>query len=228
MGARFKQSFEPQFKPHYFKDKFPEDGKWIFIGSTADILCPGMKDMWILAVLQFLDEYEGNHKFLLQSKNPARFWDFKILDRLKDKTIIGTTVETTYANKRWGGAPPPYQRISQMTLAKWKGFKTFLSLEPLSDFDVHVMKMYIVAVQPEVVEIGLENDTHFTDKPPEHKILELLKHLREEGIPYVLKENLAHLESYSMQQKAVEIMKRRGKNSQPVDAEKFHRRLGFT
>ena len=77
---------------------------------------------------------------------------------------------------------------------KQAGFKTFLSFEPLADFDLGELLPWIKAIAPEAIEIGLENYTKFTDKPSEEKIVKMLKWLGGNGFTYILKENLRHLE----------------------------------
>lgn len=190
------KSFEPQFREHFLKDKMPDDGSWIFIGSMGDLFCRGMKDEWILKILHFIRDCKADNKFLLQTKNPNRFQDFiEILEEIKDKIILGTTLETTW-DTPWSSAPPTDSRADHLRILKQNyGFVTFLSLEPLAEFKLITMKRWINFIEPEAVEIGLENYTHFTDRPTDGKIVDLLMWLDDKEIPYVLKENLRHLEA---------------------------------
>lgn len=64
----------------------------------------------------------------------------------------------------------------------------------MADFDVDVIKEWLFQLQPEAVELGLENYTHFLTPPPEEKIVELIEWFKEHGFEYVLKENLRSLE----------------------------------
>ncbi len=194
LTKRWGKSFEPQFRPHFLDDKMPNDGSWIFVGSMGDLFCPGMKDEWILRIIGRIAQEEGNNKFLLQTKNPFSFMAFYLeLEKIKDKIILGTTIETT-GETPWSVAPPTSERYRLLTKMKMAGFKTFLSLEPLSDFDFNLMIRWIVAIDPEAVEIGLENYTNYTTRPPEKKIKELIYNLDVLEIPYVLKDKLKHLE----------------------------------
>jgi len=169
----------------------PNDGSWIFVGSMGDTFCEGVDDEWIIKLLDFIKNCEANNKFLLQTKNPRRFEKLN-LDNIKDKIILGTTLETTRATL-WSVAPSTIERYTYLRIMKQRGFKTFLSLEPLSDFKLDEMKRWIHKLEPEAIEIGLENYTKFTKKPPDLKIHELLFWLDTEGIDYVLKENLQYL-----------------------------------
>ncbi len=191
---RWGKSFEPQFREHFLKDKMPDDGSWIFVGSMGDLFCPGMKDEWILQVLYFIKQCEADNKFLLQTKNPFSFLAFGLeLEGIKDKVILGTTIETNRETE-WSNSPLATKRVEHLALMRDNGFKTFLSLEPLADFDVDKLTYMIIDVAPEAIEIGLENYTNFLPRPPEDKILELIENIKGMEIPYVLKENLRHLE----------------------------------
>lgn len=189
------QSFEPKFRPHFLDDQMPNDGSWIFVGSMGDMFCPGMKDEWILRVIGRIANEKGNNKFLLQTKNPFSFMAFYLeLEKIKDKIILGTTLETTWETP-WSKASHPRQRKKYLTQMKDAGFKTFLSLEPLADFNLVTMQKWICEIEPEAIEIGLENYTKFLPKPPIEKIKSLLSYLDETGFEYLLKENLVSIKS---------------------------------
>ena len=191
--ARYGRSFTPAFRYHYLSDKMPNDGSWIFVGSMGDTFCDGMEHAWIQSLLVFINTYHDNNKFLLVTKNPERFLEFMpMLEKIKDKVILGTTLETT-GTTPWSTAPKTVKRAEALELMKVMGFKTFLSLEPLADFDFNEMIRWIIQINPEAVEIGLENYTKHTSPPPEEKIKQLIYNLDVLEIPYILKENLEHL-----------------------------------
>ena len=193
LSDRYGRSFEPQLKEKFFKDKMPNDGSWVFVGSMGDTFCEGVPDEWILKLLGFIKKDKSNNVFLLQTKNPARFHEEDItydLEEIKDKVILGTTLETTYDTSEWSKAPPPYERAYSLINKKRDGFRTFLSLEPLAEFDLKMMKRWITEINPEAIEIGLENYTSFTTKPSDEKIIELVHWIDSNGFNYVLKENL--------------------------------------
>jgi len=204
LRKRWGKSFEPEIRTAFWNDKMPDDGSWIFVGSMGDAFCKGMQDSWILQLLTFIENCKSNNKFLLQTKNPERFLEFTpMLEKVKDKVILGTTLETT-GETPWSVAPATNQRAVALMQMKLKGFKTFLSLEPLADFDFNRMVKWIVQIDPEAVEIGLENYTEYTTPPPEEKIRELIYNLDVLEIPYILKENLEHLYDDSMETKMKE------------------------
>jgi hypothetical protein len=174
----------------------PDDGTWIFVGSMGDVFCSGVPNEWIIQLLNYIRDCKTDNKFLLQTKNPRRFISPVILGTLqtiKDKVILGTTLETT-GEVPWSDAPTPFARALGLGYMKeYEGFNTFLSLEPLSDFNIETMIVWINSIKPEATEIGLENYTQFTIKPPNWKIVALIQFLRDAGYAIILKENLDHL-----------------------------------
>jgi len=194
LADRWGKSFEPQFREHFLKDKMPDDGSWIFVDSTGDIMCNGMRHEWIVSVIEYIYNNKTDNKFLLQTKNPLRFlyWQIETLLRsVQDKIIVGTTFETN--RETLGTAPPPQERYESMLWMREQGYRTFLSMEPMADFDLDVIKEWIPQLQPEAIELGLENYTSFLTPPPQEKIVELINWLRGTDFEYVLKENLRHL-----------------------------------
>jgi len=191
---RWGKTFEPQIREHFFKDKMPNDGTWIFVGSMGDTFCNSVPDEWIYKLLNFIEGCSADNKFLLQTKNPRRFTHFKDnLLSIKDKIILGTTLETTEETP-WSDAPTTFARSLQLAYMKeCEGFQTFLSLEPLSDFKPETIFTWIEEIKPEAIEIGLENYTTFTTRPPDWKIVALIQYLKDAGYTYILKENLDYL-----------------------------------
>ena len=210
LNDKWKKPFTPVFREVYLKDKMPNDGSWIFIGSMGDVFCSGVPDEWIHKLLDFIKKDKSNNVFLLQTKNPGRFHEENIsydLEEIKDKVILGTTLETNWDTSDWSKAPPPYERAYSLINKKRDGFKTFLSLEPLAEFDNKFMQGWIKRIDPEAIEIGLENYTSFTTKPPDEKVIELVNWIDSNGFNYVLKENLSWLSIESQQIRTEEIKK---------------------
>ena len=201
LNDKWKKPFEPAFRESYLKDRMPNDGSWVFVGSMGDAFCDGVPEEWQWKLLDFIQEDKSNNKFLLQTKNPLSFFEastFYRLEHLKHKVILGTTLETTEDTTSFSKAPSTIERYEHLRQMKIEGFKTFLSLEPLADFDFNKMIKWIVAIDPEAIEIGLENYTNYTTKPSDEKIKALIYNLDALEIPYVLKDNLASMKSQQL------------------------------
>lgn len=197
LRSRWGKPFKPALQESAFKDRFPNDGSIIFVGSMGDLFCEGMEDDWIARVIVKASEADNN-RFLFQTKNPKRVIDWlPDMDGLKQRPIIGTTIETN-RDTPWSLAPTPTERFLQLWYSTdehaYSIHDTFLSLEPLSEFDLETLVYMITTINPIAVEIGLENYTHFTKKPSDASIEHLLEELRQNRITYILKENLRHLE----------------------------------
>jgi len=70
--------------------------------------------------------------------------------------------------------------------------KTFLSLEPLLDFDVDVLVKEIEHVKPSFISIGADSKGHNLPEPPAGKIKELIQEL-EKFTEVKIKDNLQRL-----------------------------------
>ncbi|HUW44725.1 MAG TPA: DUF5131 family protein [Dehalococcoidia bacterium] len=190
LTERWGKEFHPQFREKFLEDPMPNDESWIFVGSMGDVFCDEVPDSWLYQLILTILRDNSNNKFLLQSKNPRRFLDKDLdLDAVKEKVILGTTIETNRLTP-WTKAPSTHERAYCLSQMKLNGFKTFLSLEPLSDFDFGELASWIMSIQPEAIEIGLENYTSHTTRPTDEKICQLTNWLDKTWFEYILKENV--------------------------------------
>jgi len=188
--TRWGKDFKPAFREEFLWDKMPGDGSWIFVGSMGDVFCDEVPRSWLLDLFLKIAYDESDNKFLFQTKNPARFLELKReLETFKEKIVLGTTIETNRETP-WSKAPPTKERARDLAECRKIGFKTFLSLEPLADFDINTMIRWIRRIKPEAIEIGLENYTNRLPKPRPLKVEALLNWIYANEIPYVLKEGL--------------------------------------
>lgn len=196
LAERWGKQFHPQFREAFLDDPMPNDGFWVFVGSMGDVFCDGVPDSWLFRLLLRILQDKSNNKFLLQTKNPIRFLDKSLdLDSVKNKIILGTTIETNRLDTlNWSKAPLTTERAYSLATTKLDGFKTFLSLEPLSDFDFKELSSWIMSIQPEAIEIGLENYTSYTIRPSNEKISQLIDWLDRVGFEYLLKDNLESID----------------------------------
>lgn len=196
---RWNKTFRPTIQESAFKDKWPNDGTIIFVGSMGDLFCEDyIFEEAIPRIFEKMREAK-NQKFLLQTKNPSNIyenwlsaiWD---LDTSGIDIFVGTTIETN-RDTPWSHAPHPLERFVYLRMiAEETPVGTFLSYEPLAEFDLEAMITIARELSPVAVEIGLENYTNHVPKPSENSIKTLLQEFKHHNIPYVLKENLQSLE----------------------------------
>lgn len=153
--------YEPAFKPL-------GKGKTIFVCSMIDLMAKEIPEIDIVKVLEHCRKYDNT--YLLQSKNPKRFLDF--IQMCPDKTIFGTTIET---NRQ-----PEFDisRIYALQLLIVHSYKTFLSLEPIMDFDLEPLVKQIKTIKPSFVSIGADSKNHYLPEPSWDKVQTLIKELK--------------------------------------------------
>ena len=106
--------------------------------------------------------------------------------------LLGTTIETN----RWAGeykvsqAPHPVYRA--MGLNGLLGFKKYVSIEPVMDFDMGEMLTFIKWIKPQFVSIGADSKRCKLPEPPKEKVIELVAELRK-TTEVKLKPNLKRL-----------------------------------
>ena len=151
------------------KGPMPE-GNFIFIGSSCDMFAENIPGEWIREVLNYCCNFNNN--YLFQSKNPERFFDFGY----PELTVFCTTIETN----RWYGkvmqdSPHPENRA--MSMSKISGFKNYLTIEPIMDFDLDDFVSMIQACNPDQVNIGADSGGNKLPEPSRAKIMALIEAL---------------------------------------------------
>lgn len=156
-------------------------GNFIFVGSGTDMWASDVSDDRIRHVLKHCQEYKQN-RYLFQSKNPGRFRQWQLPKRLNGlDVILASTIETNreqlIINSAVSMAPWPYIRAQDMTLLRYQGFKTMITIEPVLDFDCDELVTMIRPCAPEWVNIGADSKGHDLPEPPAEKIKELIAEL---------------------------------------------------
>jgi len=198
---RWNKPFNPVLQDSAFKDTFPNDGSIIFIGSMGDLFCGAFHED-IEKIFNKIKEAK-NQRFLLQTKNPLDIYsdwmpEIEDLNNIKGiEILIGTTIETN-RDIPWSDAPHPLERFLYMfSISEDMPVNTFLSYEPLADFDIDAMITIARGISPIAIEIGLENYTNFLPKPPKEKIKQLIDELKKRRFEIILKDNLSHFTNKS-------------------------------
>ena len=200
VNARWKG--EPRLIEDELKVKY--DGRWfdkrnntwktekiIFIEHMSDLFAWGIHDEWITAILEHCKKYPKN-TYVFQSKNPQGIWNYANL--LPPNCIIGTTIETNRIVID-SSAPMTSIRFVWMEKLKKEGYKTFVTIEPIKDFDYELTE-WMVILHPEFINIGADSKNCHLPEPSPEKIRELIAELRKAKIEVREKPNLNRLMKY--------------------------------
>ena len=183
------------FNPNHF----------IFVGSGTDVFADDVPSNWIKKVLDYcvnktcsglFEDFfseEGKTRFMLQTKNPKRimeFIDHPLLDPERNQVVICTTLETNrFYPEIMNNAPSPTDRAEWMANISDKGLPTYVTLEPIMDFDLDEFVELIKKCNPVQVNIGYNTNFRVSlPEPSTDKVVKLIERL----IPYTkihLKEN---------------------------------------
>jgi protein gp37 len=117
MAKRFYKNFTPAFREGWLQDaelysKTPHN---IFIGSMADCFGEWVPAEWINKVLKTITEHP-QHTYIFLTQNPVRYLEFNF----PNNVWLGCTMRQGIK-----------ERQSAMIAVKEKGYRTFLSAEPL-------------------------------------------------------------------------------------------------
>ena len=71
--------------------------------------------------------------------------------------------------------------------------RTFITIEPIMDFDVPVIGQWLMEIRPEFINIGADSKRHGLPEPSADKIMALIDVLNAAGIEIREKHNLERL-----------------------------------
>ena len=146
-------------------------GNFIFVGSSTDMFAKEVSSLWIEKVLRKMREYDNS--YLLQSKNPNRFLEYEHL--FPKKTVICTTIESNrYYRNIMRMAPRPFERAQAMRNIN---ITKYVTIEPIIDFDIKEMVMFIRECDPVQVNIGADSGNNHLPEPSKEKLLALIEQL---------------------------------------------------
>jgi hypothetical protein len=165
-------------------------GKTIFIEHMNDLFADGVPEEFIMRVLTHCDMSFGN-KYVFQTKNPARAHNWLTLHKPVDY-MLGTTIESNREYPSISKAPAPYLRRDGMM--KFIGTaQTFVTIEPIMDFDILPLVEMIVAIKPAFINIGADSKHCGLPEPTPTKVKEFVCKLHAAGIVIRKKVNLARM-----------------------------------
>ena len=134
-------------------------GNMIFVGSSNDMFAKDIPMDWIFAVLEHCEKFKDN-KYVFQTKNPARVMGYF----LPKNSTVGTTIETNRHSvlTKISKAPSPQERACGLS---WMRDKTFVTIEPILDFDLKEMLFLIGMAHPDFVNLGADSKNRGLKEP---------------------------------------------------------------
>ncbi|WP_317167539.1 radical SAM protein [Dysgonomonas sp. ZJ279] len=170
-----------------------EYGNFIFVGSGTDMFASNIPSEWIIEVLNHCND--SDNKFLFQSKNPRRFLEF-IEHPVFKKSVICTTIESNRIYSEFMGATPSVEeRAKAMGEIADKGIETYVTIEPIMDFDLDELVELIKTCKATQVNIGANSHYKLNQlsEPTRDQILKLIEKLSNLKIVVDKKANLKRL-----------------------------------
>lgn len=171
---KYKNGFKYHLDKKEINRKFKR--KNVFVSAMGDLFGDWVSSKWIKRVLKTIGK-SPNTNFLLLTKNPKRFTEFK---NFPDNVILGTTIET---NRKYDVTsahtthPPQSRHRRYMVMKTLQWDHKFVAMEPLMDFDLNIFEKWIQNINPEKVSISFDNYNHGIISPNKEKAIKLCKDL---------------------------------------------------
>jgi DNA repair photolyase len=165
------------------------EGNYIFVGSSTDMFAENVPSEWIESVLSHCRKYPEN-KYLFQSKNPLRFFDFYL--RFPPKSIACTTIETNRDVAISKSPAAMFERAECMRELRFRGLETQVTVEPILDFDKDDFVELLQYAQPALITIGADSKGHTLPEPSPQEIKLLIAELQQ-FTQVIIKQNLRRL-----------------------------------
>ncbi|GHT45631.1 hypothetical protein AGMMS49965_22720 [Bacteroidia bacterium] len=173
-----KRFNKPQSPIHFDESELKTNlgsGKFIFVGSSNDLFAENIPEEWILKTLKHCEKYDN--KYLFQTKNPTRILDYIDTCVISDKSVVCTTIETNrYYRNIMKNSPLMNNRADAMNIIS-EVVKTFVTIEPVMDFDLPEFIELIKKANPMQVNIGSDSGHNHLPEPPKEEILALIAEL---------------------------------------------------
>ena len=203
MGKRFPEMAEKYSGPVTLDRKELEvaygRNRLIFIEHMNDLFAEQVPTSTILEVLNHCLDYPDSN-YVFQTKNPGRYQQF--WHSIPFGSILGTTVESNRVHPTvMGNAPSPFERTVGIQAAAMREndhprgrYQTFITVEPILDFDVDEFAAMLIWANPTFVNIGADSKDNDLPEPPFGKVMELYDRLTRAGVEVKKKLNLDRLE----------------------------------
>ena len=169
-----------ELKPVRFDEKELKtdlgSNNFIFVGSSCDMFAEKIPDEWIRKTLKHMEKY--NNRYLLQTKNPQRILDYIDACVITDKCIVCSTIESDmFYPEIMKCSPQPMQRsIAMQELSEV--IDTYVTIEPILDFNLNEFIEMIKQCNPKQVNIGADSGRNKLPEPRKEKVLLLIEELQ--------------------------------------------------
>ena len=159
-----------------------------FLCDMTDWLAFNVPDSMVRDIFQ-VPHQNPQATFLSSTKNPKRYFDF--LDLITPNLVLGVTIESNQNYPKLSIAPSQFDRLYWISTlsetARLRGWKLFISIEPILDFDLDTFETDIYRIKPWAVAVGYDNypDKHpHLPEPPLEKTMQLIEHLEKSTTVY--------------------------------------------
>ena len=149
----------------------------IFVCGQNDMFAKGVPDEMILRILEKARDSDESNLYMFQTKNPSRMLEFQ--DKFPKNHMLGTTIETNKEDliRKVSKAPPITERAKAMAELSFNHM-TYITIEPIMDFDVKELISIILSIVPSKVFIGADSKGHDLPEPSSEKIADLIDALK--------------------------------------------------
>ena len=151
------------------------ENNFIFIGSSCDMFSRDIEESWINKTLNKCNEF--NNKYLFQSKNPERFLGFTVFPVIKEKSIFVTTIESNRFYKEIMRESPYIEYRAKYVEKISKVIDTYVTIEPIMEFDFIELVETIKRCNPVQVNIGADSGNNNLPEPVKEEVLSLIDEL---------------------------------------------------
>jgi len=154
-------------------------GAFVFVQDMGDLWAPSVPEEIVYRVLQNM-RYQPEVMFLALTKFPGTYQKYAKL--IPENVVLGATVETNRLIPI-SKAPYPYDRFNAVLwVAENLPNKTFISVEPIMEFDRAELLPILNYIHPWAIAIGYDNYNNGLPEPSLSKTRELIGSLRRRGI----------------------------------------------
>lgn len=155
--------FVPHAHPERLSRRF-KPGDNIFVCSMGDISYA--KTSYVDQIFALVRTHPET-TFMFQSKYPLCFIAWRMFITIPDNCVLGTTIETNRSTKEFSEAPDTEARKTWLSAIRTR---TYVTIEPIMDFDHNVMVSWIKEIRPEFVYVGYNSLDSKNEHLPEPTI----------------------------------------------------------